>query len=239
MRIQNSVEKEKLTISLDFSKVNYTPLMIYWLSLDKKQRSVLKNKFLLSLDYHANLFKERLRLQNTSIALVLDRSYSMSGSSEKKRRPLAIAFGIFHLLKRLAKSCHTFWSTQVTDENYVSAHGQSNIASPLVNALSTGADTIIIVSDGFENDVTGMTAMVYKLWKKHLCKENSQKVLHINPCYNAENFDVKKLSDDITTVGIRNVEDLPTILKYSLFADGSYSQTEFEEYLRKQLYKRK
>jgi len=89
----------------------------------------------------------------------------------------------------------------------------------------------IIVSDGFENDPAGMTSAVYKLWKENLCNKKTSRVLHLNPCYNAENFDVKKLSNEIMTVGIRDVEDLPTLLEYSHFADGEASLAKLEAFL--------
>jgi len=85
LRLQNSATEQKVKLELDLENARFTQLILYWLSLDEKQRSGMKDKFLISLDTHAKKIAAQTNLAEKSVALVLDRSYSMSGSQEKKR----------------------------------------------------------------------------------------------------------------------------------------------------------
>jgi hypothetical protein len=55
--------------------------------------------------------------------------------------------------------------------------------------------------------------------------------VHCNPVYNADDFSLHPLSPEIPTVGLRDAEDLPTMLGFARFAQGSASLAELEEYL--------
>ncbi len=236
LRLQASAAREKKTaIDLDFGAVSLTKLLLYWLSLDVERRLVLKDQFESALGVHATKLSRGTNIADEKIALVADRSYSMWGSSDKKRRPLAIVFGIHQILRRVAKSYGVFWSTPVKDAMNLTAAGQTNIVGPFIEALKAKPDVILIVSDGYENDPTGLTGRVYDAWRGIDGIDHQVRVLHLNPVYHAESYDVKPLSNNITSVGIRNVEDLPVTLEYGRFASGQASLGTLEKYLRGKL----
>lgn len=85
------------------------------------------------------------------MAAVLDCSYSSSGSSEKRRRPLGVAVATHYLLQAASQEYRAFWTIPVEDALQVRPHGQTDLATPLLAALGSGADLVVIVSDGCEN----------------------------------------------------------------------------------------
>ena len=73
------------------------------------------------------------------VAAVLDASYSMSGSSEKKRRPLGVALAASYLLRAACKSYRPFWTHPLSRkrELLIQARGQTPLGEWLLNALAT------------------------------------------------------------------------------------------------------
>jgi len=232
LRLQSSAAREKnMSIEVDFNRTELTKLALYWLSLEKSEQETLQESFELALDKHAKELGEETNIKRNKIALVADRSFSMWGSIVKKRRPLAIVFAIHQILRRTAKEYEVFWSTPVKNSLHLTAAGQTNIADPFIEALKTRPDIILIISDGFENDPPGLTSRVYQAWLEMQGK-SVVSVLHLNPVYDAENYNVKKLGNGITSLGIRNAEDLTMILEYSQFASGLVTLEKLEKYLR-------
>lgn len=45
-------------------------------------------------------------------------------------------------------------------------------------------------------------------------------IAHLNPVYDADDFDVRRLSPAVPTAGIRDAEDLPTLVELARFAEG-------------------
>ncbi|MEO0842396.1 MAG: hypothetical protein AAF063_26320, partial [Cyanobacteria bacterium J06643_5] len=70
-----------------------------------------------------------------------------------------------------------------------------------------------------------------RIFRNRLDPNNRTSIVHCNPVFNAEDFSVHSLCPDIPTVGLRDAEDLPTMLSFAQFANGSASLSELEEYL--------
>lgn len=108
-------------------------LYILYLSIEQK-----KAEFAL---FHQALLASARRIGKNSnfklgkVAAVLDCSYSTSGSIEKRRRPLGIALATHYLLQTCAKEYRPFWTIPVSEPLLVQARGQTNLATPLLDAL--------------------------------------------------------------------------------------------------------
>ena len=93
-----------------------------------------------------------------SSAAAVDASYSSSGNSKKRRRPLSVALVTNYLLGAAAEQFGGFWTPRETTttgngaELLVEAAGQTALAEPLINALELQPDLVVIVPDGFENN---------------------------------------------------------------------------------------
>ncbi len=156
-RLGETAKRAGVDIGHDLSRMDLTRLAIYTLSLNMKERinreEEIKNAFQTAASKAANL--QPLALPKT--AAVLDRSYSTSGSYEKRRRPLALSLGVHYLLKEVCETSGAkdmykdFWTIDTPNPHLVTAKGQSDLITPLLAALKWGARQIIIVSDGYEN----------------------------------------------------------------------------------------
>jgi hypothetical protein len=60
------------------------------------------------------------------VVCVLDLSWSSSGSSEKRRRPLAVALATSFFVRAAAAEQRAFWTYPTTDELLVEAVGQTD-----------------------------------------------------------------------------------------------------------------
>jgi len=45
-------------------------------------------------------------------------------------------------------------------------------------------------------------------------------IVHLNPVYDAGDFDVRRLAPGVPTAGIRDAENLPTLVELARFAEG-------------------
>jgi hypothetical protein len=165
------------------------------------------------------------------VAAVLDCSYSTSGSSEKRRRSLGVALGAHYLLQAAAQDYQAFWSIPVEEALAVQARGQTDLATPLLDALDWGATFVVIVSDGCDNDPPQGASEVLRIYRQKLDPERRVSIIHCNPVFNPEDFSLRPLSPHIPTVGLRETEDLLTMLGFAQFAEGNASLVELEDYL--------
>ena len=232
LRFQNAGETAKIKIDLDLARLPLTKLALYILSLPVETRKQKRDILNRALEKSAQKIFQKVPMKLQRVAAVLDCSYSSYGSSEKRRRPLGIALATHYLLKTASKEYKDFWTLPQVDPLQVRPRGQSNLATPLLDALEWGADLVVIVSDGCENDPPLGAAQVLSIYRNRLDTENRTSIVHCNPVFNSDDFSVRSLSPDIPTVGVRDAQDLPTMLGFAQFANGSASLSELEEYLK-------
>ncbi|MEK8018649.1 MAG: hypothetical protein VSS75_017390 [Candidatus Parabeggiatoa sp.] len=70
------------------------------------------------------------------VAAVLDASYSMSGSIEKKRRPLGVALAVSYLLCAASEAYRAFWTHAISRELLIQARGKTALGDRLLEALA-------------------------------------------------------------------------------------------------------
>jgi hypothetical protein len=176
-------------------------------------------------------------LVSGKVATVLDNSYSSSGSREKMRRPLAVAVAVdavlqaFHQHTGRSEHYRGFWTQHRGPAVLAVPFGQSNVAERMLDAAEWGADTILIVSDGAENDPHGGVDGV--LWP--LLRLRPVTVLHLNPVFAAERLDLRGFSVLLPPLGLRNGEDLAMVLGFGQLVMGKLSFAAFEAYLQQRV----
>lgn len=232
LRLQGVAERtKKVEINLDLGRLPLTRLALYVLSLPLETRQQQRDILTEALEQSARAALRKAPLKLGRVAAILDCSYSSSGSSEKRRRPLGVALAAHYLLQAASQEYRCFWTVPVADPLLVSDRGQTNLATPLLEALEWGADSIVIVSDGCENDPPNGASVVLQVYRARLDPLRRTSIIHCNPVFNAEDFSVRALSPTIPTVGVRDAEDLPTVLGFARFAEGSTPLSELEGYL--------
>jgi hypothetical protein len=233
LRLQ-SAAPEGLDLDFDLSRAPLTKLAIYIASLASTERNMRETELQSAMRSSAERAFRRGPCRLGKVAAVLDRSYSASGSSEKRRRPLAVAMAASQILRRAAAEYRAFWTPALlhdTAEVGATANGQTDLATPLLDAFEWGAELVVIVSDGYENDPPGATAQVLRAYRKRLDPACRRSVVHMNPVFDAEDYVPKGLGPGIPTLGLRDAEDLLTVLGFARFAEGTAPLHELEQYL--------
>ena len=234
LRLQRTARAEGVSVPNDLRRVDLTRLCLYALSFDENQRGARRDQLDRALTLAADRALRRAPMRLGRVAAVLDRSYSAGGSSQKLRRPLAVALGASYLLRLAAREYKAFWTGSFGSERselMVEAGEQSDLATPLVEALAWGAELVVIVSDGYENDPPGGVAEVARVWRTYQDRERKVSIVHVNPVFDPGSFAPKALGGGVPTVGLHDAEDLLTMLGFARFAEGTGSLAELEDYL--------
>ncbi len=215
----------------DLSVMPLTRLCLYVLSLTRQERvdrraeltGALRAAALRAAGPHAGTWGR--------VAAVLDDSYSSCGSGVKRRRPLAVALGSHFLLEALAGSYRAHWTSGAGDPLLVRPWGPSPVGTRILDALEHSPDRLVIVSDGWDNAPPGLAGEVLRVWRTRLDPDRRTSVVHVNPVYDADGFDVRRLTPGVPTAGIRDAEDLAALVEIAQFAEGRTRLGELQAYL--------
>ncbi|GGZ20853.1 hypothetical protein GCM10010387_12290 [Streptomyces inusitatus] len=215
----------------DLASMPLTRLALYVLSLSLDERSrrreeltgALRASALRAAGPHAGSWGE--------VAAVLDDSYSSYGSGVKRRRPLAVALGAHYLLAALAGSYRAHWTSGRADALLVRPWGASPVGARILDALEGPPERLVIVSDGWDNAPPGLAGEVLRVWRTRLDPARRTSVVHLNPVYDADGLDVRRLAPSVPTAGVRDAEDLPALVEIAQFAEGRTGLAELQSYL--------
>lgn len=164
-------------------------------------------------------------------AVIADRSYSSAGSAVKRRHPLAVALGAVYLLRRAAPESVVFWTPSLSRPDLeVTSRGQTDLATPLLAALRARPDTVVVISDGFENAPAGLADQVARA-ARSLPELAHVDLVHLNPVFDADNLAPRSLGPAFATIGIRDAEDTLALLGFARFARGTATLADLEAYL--------
>lgn len=233
LRLQKAAAQSRVDLDIDLSRAPLTRLAIYVASLGSAEREERKAELEAALSTAALRTFRRGPYPLGRVAALLDRSYSSSGTSEKRKRPLAVAMAASYLLRHAAADYRAFWTPALASEADLLAmpYGQTDLAGPLIDALRWKPDLVIIISDGYENSPPGAVNQVLRIFRKQIPGASAVSVVHLNPVFDTEHFAPKALGSELPTVGIRDAEDLLTMLGFARFAEGAAPLTELEAYL--------
>ncbi|SNS10998.1 hypothetical protein [Actinacidiphila glaucinigra] len=232
LRLQESARRHEAgAVPAALDRMPLTRLASYVLSLPVEERLRRRRELTGALDAAAVRVAGEHRGSWGRVAAVLDDSFSASGSGTKRRRPLAVALACHHLLAALACEYTGLWTSGRTDALLVRPYGATPLGRRILDALETGPSRLLIVSDGWDNAPPGLAGEVLRVWRTRIDPGRRTEVVHLNPVYDAEDFDVLRLSPAVATAGIRDAEDLPALVELAQFAEGRTGPAELAAYL--------
>lgn len=235
LRLQKSSRNEKVSINVDLGNVPLTRLSLYVLSLSHEDRLKRKLELEQAFEKSANKFLKKFPQKLGRVAAILDRSYSSSGSIEKYRRPLAVSLAAGYLLRKASEKYIQLWTPPLQKDLLVTPTGQTDLATPLIEALEWGAEIVIVISDGYENDPPGGFSEIVRVFRKKIDTKRDISIIHMNPVFDAEHYQPKNLGNNIATTGLRDAEDIMTMLEFAQFADGTETLDKLEGYLSRRV----
>jgi hypothetical protein len=74
-------------------------------------------------------------------------------------------------------------------------------------------------------------AEVTRLFRTKLDPARRTTIIHANPVFASELYAPRGIGTHVPTVGVRDAEDLPTVLGFARFAEGAAPLSELEDYL--------
>ncbi|WP_395110792.1 hypothetical protein [Actinomadura sp. SCN-SB] len=232
LRLQeNARERKVAAVGTDLSAMPLTRLASYVLSLPLDDRVKRRDELTTALRASARRTAGPGAGQWGRVAAVLDDSFSTTGSGHKRRRPLAVALACHYLLQALATRYTPLWTSRRTDELLLYPFGPTPLGERILDALDTGPERLVIVSDGFDNAPPGLAREVLQVWRTRLDPHHRVSIAHLNPVYDAEDFDVRRLAPGVPAAGIRDAEDLPALVELARFAEGRAGIDEVRAYL--------
>ena len=230
LRLQTSTaDMKRVDLEMDWTRLPLTRLVLYILSLPFDERRERADEFAAVLEHAAQAALRKSPLALGKVAAILDCSYSSSGSSKKRRRPLGIALASHYLLAQAAREYRAFWTRQPDRPCWRRRAGRLTLQRP-ARCHAGSRELIVIVSDGYENDppcgALNPCVSCGRIWTRTMpCPLSTETrfltAMTLPPA----------LSPYVPTVGLRDAEDLPTVLGFARFADGSATREELETYL--------
>jgi hypothetical protein len=236
LRLQTSAANENVGLGFSLSQAPLTRLALYVLSLPQSQRTERCAELESALRQAAlRAIQQNPASQNLGrVAAVLDRSYSSTGSRQKRNRPLAVAMATGYLLQELSSEYLQIWAPEFPSESssiQVYAEGQTSLASSILDALDWQPDWLVIVSDGYENDPPGVAESIASTYRMLGNRVKPVQWLHCNPVFDSQHFAPRRLGGTIPTIGLRDAEDLMIMIQFVNFVTGVSSLVQLEQRL--------
>nr|WP_083466972.1 hypothetical protein [Kibdelosporangium sp. MJ126-NF4]CEL20163.1 FIG01124314: hypothetical protein [Kibdelosporangium sp. MJ126-NF4]CTQ97388.1 FIG01124314: hypothetical protein [Kibdelosporangium sp. MJ126-NF4] len=225
LRTQGSARRHGADVAVDLTTMPLTRLASYVLSLPFAERADRRAELTHALRTAAARVAGREAGRWGRVVAVLDDSYSTYGSGQKRRRPLAVALACGFLFEALADSYVPLWTSGRTDAVMSSPYGVTPLGERVLDALEHCPDRLVIVSDGWDNAPDGMAGEVLRVWRTRLDPDHRVSIVHLNPEFDADAFDVKALGH-VPTVGVRDAEDVLALVEFARFTEGRTGITE-------------
>ena len=132
--------------------------------------------------------------------VVIDASRSMFGSDQRPLHPFLTSLCLVATLDNVKDVFYVggkvVQAPTESKANVLIPHNATPLWKGLVDAVGTGIENIVVVSDGYENEVKGMFEHTYKHFKSEGLKFN---LLHLNPVFaaDAKRGSARKLAADV------------------------------------------
>lgn len=215
-RIQNKAQEVGVKVDVDLTKYNLVDLFKYFRSKPGEKLNDIKLADLVHKRGHIEGKPLKEYFMFDQVSVLVDSSKSMEGSDEKKYHPISVAQAVSFVLAELGKK------TTIIDETMFNGKpkGHTEIGRKLLELLKNldmeKENLVVVVSDGFENNVEGMTHQILYAYKKKIDKKDKVLILHLNPVFDPKTGNVRKLSELMKTYGIRDTRQLFMILLLAL-----------------------
>ncbi|GAB2813397.1 hypothetical protein GCM10027176_17300 [Actinoallomurus bryophytorum] len=236
LRLQESARGlEADSVRADLRAMPLTRLASYVLALSLDDRVRQRAELTEALRAAARRTAGEQAGQWGKVVAVLDDSFSSYGSGHKRRRPLAVALACHFLLAALARDYVPLWSSGRSDALLVHPYGATPLGERILDGLERGPERLVIVSDGWDNAPPGLAGEVLRIWRTRLDPGHGCGIVHLNPVYDAADFDVRRLAPTVPTAGIRDAEDLVALVELAQFAEGRTGIAELRAHLARRV----
>jgi hypothetical protein len=206
--VQKKAKTEGVEVEFDPRRYSLLELYIYAFEMG------MTGEIFKAIQHKANAVAKSLPFKFKSVGIVLDDSYSMSGSEEQKLRPMALALGIKDVVSYSGRIPYILSVSGSRNFNPLGSllkpKGATDLATSFVMILAKKPEAIFIISDGYENSPSGRVAEVLDIAeRKGFCPT----VYHINPVAAAESKKaMRQLSPNAKLLSVSKPEQLGLVM---------------------------
>lgn len=143
-------------------------------------------------------------------AVIIDCSASMRGSDQRPLHPFLTSLSILSILDNITHVSYIGGTIPYKEgKRALFPKGSTDLWRGLISAVASGAESIIVFSDGYENCLKGTFNHVYKHFKESGYKFN---LIHINPVFaaDAKKGTSRKLAEDVTPLPVTDYKFIET-----------------------------
>jgi len=148
-------------------------------------------------------------------AVVVDASRSMVGSDERKLHPFLTSLSVLSILENVQEVIYVGGKqVQTPMGKAIIPMNHTDLWRGLIKAVKTGAPTIVVLSDGYENAVKGMFQHTYNHFMNNGKKFN---LIHINPVFSgtAKKGTARSLTSDTKPIPLADYKLIETELIFN------------------------
>lgn len=212
IQMQSAAEREGAEVAVDYDSADILDLwkMLYHkITTDDSKDGV---EVIRAIGKKAD---EKINIDLGKVVVLVDASHSMRGSDQRSMHPFLVASA---LSCQFPKSVMTVFcggerSPSEFYKKMVYPSGPTELWGGLISAVKLAPETIVVISDGYENVVRGAFSAVYKRLREI---GFTFKLIHINPVYAAEVSSSRRLVDDVQPMMISTPQDLVTAVMFAL-----------------------
>jgi hypothetical protein len=153
------------------------------------------------------------RIDIGECVVIIDASRSMVGSDQRPLHPFLTSLCLVASLDNVKDVIYiggkVVKAPTKSETNVLIPHNSTALWRGLVDAVATGVENIVIISDGYENEVKGMFEHTYNHFKNEGRKFN---ILHLNPVFaaDAKSGTTRQLAADIEPMPLTDYKLLET-----------------------------
>ncbi|CAM2010967.1 hypothetical protein [Acanthopleuribacter pedis] len=231
IRLNNSMTREKVRHQDHLLKAPLMQAANAALAIPAAERLADRDRWESILSHAAKRLAARLQRRFGKVALVIDNSDSSFRLRDAANRSLAVGLSLAYVLPHVAEQVRLFWTRPVSEPMAAEPLGLTNLAIPVIDALQSDADTVLIVSDGDENVHRGGADLAVRVARCAAAPGRSIQVFHLNPTYDDAALQPKALGPHITTLGLRDPRYFDFGLECAFFQKGRRSIQDLIRYL--------
>jgi hypothetical protein len=198
-------------VKIDFNPAMFSAVELYIYAFENGMTDDIKK----ALKKKAETAACNFMMNYENIGIVVDCSRSMFGDSTQKLRPISVGLSTRDML---IKSCSNYFIKYTGGKKagslLVKPEGDTTLADAILYMLEKEVDAVYVISDGYENVNGNRTNEVMKLVRKI---GNNTPVFQFSPVTGAESFGTKNLSEEISTLPVRDPGKLGLTMLKSFF----------------------
>jgi hypothetical protein len=219
-KIQKVRAVERTGTKQDINYKNYDIYDLYKMFYVKLTNNETNDMDLIAeaIEFQSN---KKMDIDLGEIVVIMDASKSMIGSETRPYHPFLTGLSLVSKLPNVKDVMFVGGEYVDTYSNNmpkaIVPSGATKIWESLIQAVNKYPDTIVLISDGYENNVKGLTNQIYEKLKKEGKEFN---IIHINPVFAAETGNARRLIKEIKPFIIENYRMIKTNLIFQLIMDN-------------------